>query len=403
MADLERPRDAGLPQARLEALIGAGVELARTQELDALLRRILDLATANLGAERGAIFVREAGTGDLVSHLFHGEELTRLTVRAGRGIAGEVVASGLAVRVADAYADPRFDRTLDAATGFRTRSLLAVPLCARGGEVLGVLEALNKRAGTFDAADEAFLTAFAAYAAVAMENNRLLAQRLSAERLATVGRIAAALVHDLSGPLSAVRGYADVIEQEPPADVRLRCTQGIRRQASRMGDMVRSILSFVRGDQPFLFAKIDLDDLLDELVEELEASHAQGPIRVVRLPGTAGAAPADAAALRRALENLARNAAQAMPAGGTLSLGAEAADGEAVLTVADTGVGMDESTRARLFEPFFTRGKAEGTGLGLAIVRRVVEGHGGRVEVESAPGRGTAFRVRLPLSGRTSA
>jgi len=400
VADLERPRDAGLPQARLEALIGAGVELARTHELDALLKRILDLATANLGAERGALFVREAATGNLVSHLFHGEELTRLTLRAGRGIAGEVVASGLAVRVADAYTDARFDRSLDAATGFRTRSLLAVPLCARGGEVLGVLEALNKRAGAFDAADEAFLTAFAAFAAVAMENARLLDQRLAAERLATVGKLAAALVHDLSGPLSAVRGYADVIEQEPPAEVRQRCTQGIRRQARRMGDMVRSILSFVRGDQPFLFAKIDLDELLDELVGDLEAAHVQGAIRVVRLPGTAGAASVDAAALRRALENLARNAAQAMPDGGTLSLGADTANGEAVLTVTDTGVGMDEATRARLFEPFFTRGKPEGTGLGLAIVRRVAEGHGGRVEVESTPGQGTAFRVRLPLGGR---
>jgi signal transduction histidine kinase len=390
------PEPAQLPEARLEALIRAGVELVRAQDLDALLRRILDLATAHVDAERGAIFVRDAASGDLISHVFHGRELQRLVVRAGRGIAGEVVSTGRAVRVVDAYLDPRFDRTLDETTGFHTRSLLAVPLRTRGGEALGVLEVLNRRQGAFDPADEAFLTALAAYAAVAMENASLLEERLQAERLTTVGRLASALVHDLSAPLSAVRGYADVLEQEPPADVRRRCTNGIRRQADRMGEMVRSILAFVRGDQPFLPAKVDVDELVREVAEDLEAAHAGSGVRVERLPGRAGAAFVDPAALRRALENLARNAAQAMPTGGTLRLGASRAGTDVELLVADTGTGMDEATRARLFEPFFTRGKAEGTGLGLAIVRRVVEGHAGRVDVESAPGRGTTFRLRLP-------
>jgi signal transduction histidine kinase len=154
----------------------------------------------------------------------------------------------------------------------------------------------------------------------------------------------------------------------------------------------------VRGDRPFLPAKVDVDALLEELAEDLEAAHGGGAIRVERLPGRAGAAHVDAAALRRALENLARNAAQAMPEGGTLRLGATRVGDEVELLVADTGLGMDEPTRARIFEPFFTRGKAEGTGLGLAIVRRVVEGHAGRVEVESAPGEGTTFRLRLPTA-----
>lgn len=380
----------------MEALIAAGVELARVQDLDRLLRRILDLATENAGAERGAIFVRDPRTGDLVSHLFHGDELATLAVKAGQGLAGDVAATGRVVRLSDAYQDPRFERSIDAATGFRTRSLLAVPLRVRGGEVLGVLEVLNKREGEFSADDEAFLAAFAAYAAVSLENAQLLEQRLHAERLATVGRLAATLVHDLSSPLSAVRGYADVLEQEPPAEVRRRCTSGIRRQADRMAEMVRSILAFVRGDHPFLPAKVDVDALLTELAEDLEAAHGGARIHVERLPGRAGAAYVDPAAIRRALENLARNAAQAMPRGGTLRLGASRVGDELELLVADTGLGMDEATRERIFEPFFTRGKPDGTGLGLAIVRRVVDGHAGRVEVESQPGRGTTFRLLLP-------
>jgi signal transduction histidine kinase len=382
----------------MEALIRAGVDLARMQDLDALLRRILDLATENVGADRGSIFVREPG-GDLVSHHFHGDEVERLVVKAGRGIAGHVAATGASVRLEDAYHDPRFDRSVDAATGYRTRSLLAVPLTVRGGSVLGVLEVLNQVEGAFTPDDAAFLAAFAAYAAVALENARLLEQRILAERLTTVGQVASTLVHDLSSPLSAVRGYADVLEQQPGPEVRARCAAGIRRQAQRMGELVRSVLAYVRGSGDYLFTMTDVDALLAEVVEDLGAAHAAAGIQVVLREGRAGAARVDAGALRRVLENLARNGVQAMPQGGTLTLAAHSDGAHLVLSVGDTGVGMDEGVRARLFEPFFTRGKAEGTGLGLPIVQRIVEAHGGSVDVESAPGKGTTFRVRLPVEG----
>lgn len=388
-----------VPRARVDALLRAGVDLARMRDLDALLRRILDLAAETIGAERGAIFVKDEPTGDLVSHHFHGDEVERIVVRAGRGIAGHVADGGRAVRLEDAYADPRFDRSVDATTGFRTRSLLAVPLTVRGGDVLGVLEVLNKHDGPFTPDDEAFLAAFGAYAAVALENARLLEERLHAERLATVGQVASTLVHDLTSPLSAVRGYADVLEQQPPPEVRARCASGIRRQSQRMGELVRSILAYVRGGADYLFTQSDVDALLAEVVEDLTAAHAGSAVRVERGPGRVGAARLDAGALRRVLENLARNAAQAMPQGGVLTLDAHRDGARVLLRVADTGVGMSDEVRRRLFRPFFTHGKADGTGLGLAVVRRIVEAHGGEVEVASAPGRGTTVRVSLPVEG----
>jgi two-component system sensor histidine kinase HydH len=104
-------------------------------------------------------------------------------------------------------------------------------------------------------------------------------------------------------------------------------------------------------------------------------------------------------ALSRLVENLARNAVEAMEAGGTLSIGATL-DGDFVrIEIADTGKGMAEQDLAALFEPFRTAGKVDGTGLGLGIVARVAEGHGGHVDVRSAPGAGTTFVVTLPLKG----
>ena len=98
----------------------------------------------------------------------------------------------------------------------------------------------------------------------------------------------------------------------------------------------------------------------------------------------------------RVLHNLIANSLDAMPQGGTLRLGCGRGQGVAFLAVGDTGRGMSEEVRARIFEPFFTHGKEHGTGLGLAIVRAIVEDHGGAIRVDSAPGRGTTFTIDLP-------
>jgi signal transduction histidine kinase len=99
----------------------------------------------------------------------------------------------------------------------------------------------------------------------------------------------------------------------------------------------------------------------------------------------------------RVLRNLVDNAVDAMPRGGLLTISARLSEGQAVVGVIDTGVGMTEEIREKIFEPFFTHGKKNGNGLGMAIAARIMESHGGRVEVESAPGEGTTIRLALPL------
>lgn len=380
---------------RLAALLEAGVDLARTEDLAALQRRLLDLATRHVEAERGTLWLVDRAHGTLRSVVQDGEGLAPLVLMPDRGVAGRVASTGRAARVDDAYADPDFDRETDRRTGFRTRNMLVVPVALRGEPPRGVVQVLNKRVGAFDADDEAFLGALASFSAVALEHR----QRLEHERLATVGSVAASLVHDLGAPLTAVQGYADMLEQDVPPEVRARCAAGVRRQAQRLSGMVRSILGYVRGDQPLLRARVDLDRLLDGLCEDLAAAYAAGGVRVERLPGRAGHLLADEGALRRTVENLARNAVQAMAPGGTLALGARVQGTQAEVVVRDSGRGMDEEVRARLFEPFFTRGGHGGTGLGLSIVERIVRGHGGSIRVESAPGQGTTFVLSLPLEG----
>ncbi len=233
------------------------------------------------------------------------------------------------------------------------------------------------------------------------ETERLQVQLRHADRLATIGQLAAGVAHELNEPLGAILGFAQLAMKCP----------GLPQQGSE--DIDRIIAASLHARQIItkllLFArqtpskKIDVD--LDEVVEEslffFDARCAKEGIRMVR--SLAGGLPmivADAAQLRQVTTNLVVNAIQAMPETGTLTVATLAGDKSVELVVEDTGTGMSEEVQEKLFLPFFTtKDVNQGTGLGMAVVHGIVTAHGGSIEVETEEGKGSRFRVRFPVAG----
>jgi PAS domain S-box-containing protein len=227
-------------------------------------------------------------------------------------------------------------------------------------------------------------------------------QLRQAQKMDSIGKLAGGIAHDFNNLMTAVIGYSDLLLQQGSVDDRGRDkVEAIRDSAVRASDLTRQLLAFSRR-QVLQTQDIDLrvvvkkmDTLLKRLIGE-----------DVRLETLFGAAPvivrADQTQLEQVVMNLAVNARDAMPDGGTLTV-AVLIDGEtAVLSVVDTGIGMDEETAAQIFEPFFTtKPLAEASGLGLSTVHGIVGQSGGTVLVDTAPGRGTTFTIRLPLAART--
>ncbi len=193
---------------KLECLIEASKLLNSTLELDKLLKILLDLTTKNLNARRGTIYLVDEKRNELWSRVLKGNEIKEIRLPPGIGISGHVWKTGETVNIPDAYEDPRFFRGIDEITGFRTKTMLCMPLKNKDRKIIGVYQILNKRNNIFRKDDEAFLEALSAHAAIAIENARLHQEALQVERLEKELQIAAAIQKQLlPSVIPSIPGY----------------------------------------------------------------------------------------------------------------------------------------------------------------------------------------------------
>ncbi len=227
---------------------------------------------------------------------------------------------------------------------------------------------------------------------------------IRSERLATVGRMAAQVTHEVRNPLASIGLYAELLGDEiGAASEAHRLVTSISSEVDRLTEITENYLRFARLPQPKL-EREDLTALVASVAEFARAELAQSRITLeLSLPNESIDVAADENQIRQALLNLIRNAREAMVDGGSLKISvARRPDETATITMTDSGAGISADNLPKIFDPFFST-KAKGTGLGLALVQQIAAEHGGRAEAESAPGQGTTFRLVLPSRASTTA
>lgn len=283
------------------------------------------------------------------------------------------------------------------------------------GEVLVVYHEARPEAGEegpFLPEERSLLDAVARELSLIVERRRAARQRSNltekldhADRLATIGQLAAGVAHELNEPLAGVLGLAQLARkaEDLPAPV-ARDLDTIIKVTLHAREIIRNLLLFARR-MPAAKAAVRLNELVEDVLPLLASRHARFGITLVKvLEEDLPDLTADPAQIREVLVNLAVNAFQAMPRGGTLEVRTSSEADHVSLVVVDTGIGMSEEVQRRLYAPFFTtKDIGEGTGLGLAVVSGIVSSHGGTISVESEVGRGSRFEVRLPRTPRVPA
>ena len=239
-----------------------------------------------------------------------------------------------------------------------------------------------------------------------MEKNQALAKAyeelqrahrelIRTERLSTLGKFSSMIIHDLRNPLSVIRAYAEMLTLPGETESKTTMASKLLGETDRLNRMVGELLDYSRGNIRLNLGPVRLDELFARLKEQFE--RGSGRITMEFENTVSQPLLLDSDRVYRVLANLADNGRKAMRQGGVLRVQSCIAEERAVIEVSDTGEGMDEETRNRLFEPFFSASGSGGTGLGMLVVQNVVEAHRGAIEIASEKGVGTTVKVSFPL------
>jgi signal transduction histidine kinase len=275
--------------------------------------------------------------------------------------------------------------------------MLCMPMRNRDGKIIGVFQMLNKKGGPFTSEDEEFNNALSIHASIAIENERLAQEMINSERLSAVGRMASTIIHDIKNPMGTLRVYAQVMKKKSGNEEAGKLADEMIHQVDRFVNMAQEILDFSRGVSATNIQETEFGEVMEGVLLFIEKDLTKRNIKLERHLGFQGKVKVDTDKIVRVFYNIASNAADAMPNGGSLTVTTEESGGMVKVDFKDTGTGMPEEVKRRIFEPFVTYGKKHGTGLGMSIVKKVMDDHKGKIEIETELGKGTTMRLLFPL------
>ena len=426
--ELQRLQNECLTRDRqFNALRRTSLAAMQSDTTDELTERVLDIAVRVVHADAGSIFLHSAASRQLVFAAVVGDAsgpLTGTGIPEDRGIAGHVFQTGLPILDDNLRMRSDFDPDTDNRTGFQTRSTITIPLCAPGGRPVGVLQVLNGQ-DPFTQRDLSVLEVLCTHAALGIERIRLAAQSRDAQIGHRVGEIA----HDIKNLMTPIESGAltaqslilglmhdlNALVESDSAPCRQQLEAAVRNAQDAAGwildDVVTSaervrrrteyIAGMVKGRLPE--PNFEADSMLG-IIQQVQktlgrSAKARGIDLYCHLDPSTNPVLHDKDHMYDALYNLVNNALQATPDGGTVSItGNNSVHNPSMveISVTDTGHGMTEDTRRKLFTDEVISTKHGGTGLGTSIVGRVVREHHGNVSVKSRLGRGSVFTIQLP-------
>jgi signal transduction histidine kinase len=381
-------------------------------QISSFLQETLKEIMAVFKADCGSLFLFDAKTKELVLDSFYNTQhipVQNIKFQIGEGVTGKVIANKTPVLVKDIDRDIRFHK--NGFKHYQTKSFISVPLNTPDG-VLGVINLADKTSGEpFTEQDLEFATTLIQYAGVIVynlclseklkrEKDALDKQKAMLEKYASVGKLAAGVVHEINNPLDGIIRFTNMLlNQVDNNSVAREYLLEIKKGLNRIGNTTKSLLQFshqVTQTSARLKSYIDVESSIEDSLSVFKERIRDNKIDLITNYSPRKVKLLDIG-ITHVFINIIKNALDAMPAGGKLVITTDLKDSNLEILFKDSGVGISPDVKDKIFEAFFTTKRSDqGTGLGLSICREIINRYDGAIEVESSSGSGSTFRVKVP-------
>ena len=402
----------------LSALLKSSALINSSLQTADVLNYAMKAVEEFMEAEASSVYELDTEKGEIFFRLARGEKggiIQSRRLKPGEGIAGWVIQSGKPMVVEDVRKESRFSDRFDRETGFKTRSLICVPLTIRG-RTIGALQVINKNNGVpFTEGDLELLTALAQQIAVALDNARLY-QRLEenfeltaeelkitqkklirSERSAAIANLVQAVAHEVRNPIMSIGGFAARMKDGLDKTHKFRkYLDIILQETSRLEKLVQDVKELSEMQTVYL-QPANMNNLLSGVVKDFSPIMSGESIDLVAdVEDSLPTINIDREQISRALKNIIQNSIEALPTGGTIELKARAVNSHIRIVVDDSGIGIDEDKFDSILDPFVTS-KTTGAGLGLTMVYQIVKNHQGEIDIKRKDDKGTVVTLDIPV------
>ncbi|MDY7033939.1 MAG: GAF domain-containing protein [Thermodesulfobacteriota bacterium] len=382
----------------LSALFEIGKIITRTLNLQEVLESIVEKASSLMNTKVSSLMMVDAGGDELVIKAVHGggeEYRLKPNLKVHESLIGQVLHTKKPLTVLDVREEKGY-KHLEMAMNLGLCSLLSVPLTVKG-RVIGVINTYTADRHKFTRDEIRLLSSLADQSAIAIENARLYEQMMrledrirESEKLGVLGEMAIEVAHEIRNPLTIVKMLFHSLSIPDKKDAAV-----IESELDRMNRIVTQFLDYAREEKPKRH-EVNIGQLLDSTLLLVEHRLSQQRIRVNKSFQSLPTINGDPERITQLFLNILLNAIDAMGDGGQLQLSSETDEKLATVKIKDTGPGIPDSIRDKVFQAFVTT-KEKGLGLGLAIAQRIVQDHRGKIEMETGQNNGTTFTIHLPI------
>jgi K+-sensing histidine kinase KdpD len=381
----------------LNLLFNLEKELSSGDESAKILKNLIKMMADSLNVEYGILLLTNNEGSDFTYREavnIAAGKIDKIEIPRDTGVIAHVFDSLETYVTNDASHDKTIDSEFLQKCDISARQVVCTPLKS-GDKCIGVIELINKRGENnyITENDIKIIESISGQISRGIENIRLREEKMKADRLSAIGNMMSTIVHDLRTPMNNIYGFVDLMLEEDERDTRAEFADIVNEQIKILTNMTTDVLDFAKGKTTILPHKHPVDQLIKDFTKYFEKDVVKRGFKFESAVNVASMVYVDPEKIIRVFMNIMKNALEAMKKGGTFRIEATQVNGEIKFSLSDTGGGIPEEIKDKLFDSFVTSGKKGGTGLGLAIVKKVIDEHKGRIEVESQKGVGTTFNI----------